>query len=638
MTQKKSKTVGIPDKLIDAIRKRLAEGKRVRRALPLDGRLHIDRTLPFLVVYRRPPKRPDSGTERLVMGEASYLIASGGRRLQASLSKFIRDIVETLAGECGAFLLIEIWSKPESQRNSEMGEVVAKPGLRIVTAPVRLPTKSVEALEKSLKRIRILKQKATVEVSTNKKLSLAGFPPLIPAAEVRKLNCFMIGLEVDPIYRNPVSGEIFPLVLRALHRGLATALKRATFEFSRHQTSLRPPHYQALGRRAVVKAVWEVDRRLAEISQSFDFLLQVTPVNTGSAWLKFQQSHFERAPVLYYRPLPVDPAHLKEQLYAIPISRVEDPTLAFLFREKRLELDRQLTMLWDRGRPAFLYGSMQLFGGVSRDLANLANDILRKLPPHSRDDTAKNAVNAVAFADRAKGEIEFYRQTYPELSSRVEIRDDITGLMVSQGNLLIGKQTKVPQTRVNALIAHEVGTHVVTYFNGRAQPFRQLYCGLAGYEELQEGLAVLAEFFVGGLSRPRLRLLAARVVATHCLIDGATFVETFRELNRVYGFEQRTAFAITVRIYRSGGLTKDAVYLRGLLEVLDYLKEGGELESLFVGKISAEHISIIRELQYRKVLQPAPLQPRYLRNSQTAEKISRLKNGMSPLNLIERRG
>ena len=31
--------------------------------------------------------------------------------------------------------------------------------------------------------------------------------------------------------------------------------------------------------------------------------------------------------------------------------------------------------------------------------------------------------------------------------------------------------------------------------------------GLTGYDTLQEGLAVLSEYLVGGLSRPRLRLL-----------------------------------------------------------------------------------------------------------------------------------
>jgi uncharacterized protein (TIGR02421 family) len=265
----------------------------------------------------------------------------------------------------------------------------------------------------------------------------------------------------------------------------------------------------------------------------------------------------------------------------------------------------------------------------------LAKTILTKLTPHSRDESTRNCLNALQFANRAKTEIEFYRQTCVDLSSKVQVRDDTVGLMVSRGNLLIGKQTKIPPSRVEALLQHEVGTHIVTYFNGRAQPFRQLYCGLAGYEELQEGLAVLAEYLVGGLSRPRMRLLAGRVIAAHCLITGASFIETFRELNDGFGFDQRTAFITTIRIYRGGGLLKDAVYLRGLVKLLKYLERGGELEPLFVGKIATEHIPIIRELQYRHVLQPAPLRPRYMENPQSVEKLAHLKKGLTPLELVE---
>ena len=104
-------TYKIPDSLINEIQERLLQGKQVRRALPLDGRLHIDRTLPFLVVYRRPHNYSDKGTDRLVKGEASYLIISDDPRLKSSLSKLIRAIVRTLSQECKAFLIIEISSK-----------------------------------------------------------------------------------------------------------------------------------------------------------------------------------------------------------------------------------------------------------------------------------------------------------------------------------------------------------------------------------------------------------------------------------------------------------------------------------------------------------------------------------------------
>lgn len=630
-------THSIPDSLLNEIEDRLSKGKQVRRVLPLDGLLHIDRTLPFLVVYRQPHNYSDKGTARLVKGEASYLIISDDPRIKSSLTKLLRTIVKTLSKECKAFLIIEISPSLDNTHNEKPENKNEKPAFNIFTSQTQPPTRTVETLERSLKRIKILKHSARVEVIYNGKRSTAGLPPLLSNHETRSLNCFIIDLEIKPVYQNAATGDIYPLVLRTLHQGLAIAIKQAVFEFSRTQTSLRPPNYQALGRRAVVKAVWEIDNQLSEISNSFDFLLNVTPVNTESALNKFKQSHFEKIPILYYRPLPISPPLVKRKLLDIRIERVEDPTLAFIFREKQIELERQLTMLWDRGKPEFLYGSLQLYGKVTDDLVELAKNILAKIPPRTRERGTGHFINAIEFAEHAKTELEYYKKSYPLFTSKVQVRDDTVGLMVSRGNLLIGSEIKIHPSRVNALLQHEVGTHIVTYFNGKAQPFQQLYSGLAGYEELQEGLAVLAEFLVGGLSRPRMRLLAGRVIAAYYLISGATFLDTFKELNNGFGFDQRTAFIITIRIYRGGGLVKDAIYLRGLAELLKYLKAGGELEPLFVGKIATDHVSVIQELLYRHVLKEAPLRPRYLDDPGTAEILLKLKKGLEPLELIERK-
>ncbi|MCB0192205.1 MAG: DUF1704 domain-containing protein [Anaerolineae bacterium] len=621
---------------IEKIRKLLSQGKQVRHNLPQHGRLHIDRPLPFLCVYRQPIKTADVGTEQLVTGEASHLIICGEPRQKSGTTALVRVIAETLASQFQAFLIVEIWSAPPRQSNNgNVGPL--QPAFKVVTSHVRPPTTTIEALTKSLRRIKIQRQPASVEVVDRKKRAPSQMSMLLSSTVARKSNCYLLGLEIDPVYQNPKSNTIFPMVLRTLHRGLARAFRRTFFEFSRTQTTYHPPNYQALGRRALVKAVWNVDKQLAEISNAFEFLLQVTPVNSELAWNQFKRAHFERSPVFYYRPVPVDPALLKRKLFQVPIERVEDPTLAFLFREKRHELDRQLTMLNDRGTRRFLYGSLQLFGGVSEDLERLAREVLTKIPPRSRERNGQSYFTAAAFADRAKGEIEYYRQFYPDISATIQIRDDVAGLMVSRGNLLISRQSQIPASRVEALIQHEVGTHLLTYFNGSAQPFQQLYTGLAGYEELQEGIAVLSEYFVGGLSRPRLRLLAGRVMAAQFLIQGASFIETFRELHHTFGFAQRTAFTIVMRIYRGGGLTKDAIYLRGLVAVLKYIKDGGQLDPLFVGKIASDHIPIIKELQWRQVLRPTPLYPRYMKSQDTAIKIEKLRNSTSLLDLIERK-
>ncbi|MCB0746160.1 MAG: DUF1704 domain-containing protein [Ignavibacteriae bacterium] len=626
----------ITERFIDTVCKQIAENKSVRKTLPLRGRLHIDRPLPFLVVYRRPVKRIDHGTDKLVKGEASYLIASASRKIKAGVSKLVQNIIVQIASEHKAFLILEVWTKKNNQLNSNNHAGILKPSITLKISKTHFPTETVEALQKGLSSIYLLRQKINVEVLYDNSQWPEKMHSLVPNNFGKANNCYLIGIEIDPIFQNAITGDIFPLVLRKLHQGLSKALKLGVFQFSHNQTTLRPTNYQSLGRRAMVKAVWEVDQKLAEISNAYDFLLLVTPINIDQSWNKFLSSKFEKSPIFYYRPIPINPSALKTKLYGIPIEQIEDPTLSNLFYEKQVELEKTLSMLRDRRTRNFFYGSMQLYGELTTELKSLALKILENTSAHRKEPIDNTYFDCNSFAQRAEEELNYYKQFFPELNSKVQIREDITGLMVSKGNLLLGKKIKIPKRRVDALLQHEIGTHIVTYVNGKSQPFQQLYAGLAGYDELQEGIAVLTEYLVGGLTSARLRLLAGRVIAASNLIDGATFIDTFRELKGKFDFAQRIAYIITARIYRGGGLTKDAVYLRGLMNILKYFSSGGELEPLLVGKISSSHVSIIKELQARKVLNPPMLRPRYLENKVALEKLSELKNGLTVLDLIKR--
>ena len=206
--------------------------------------------------------------------------------------------------------------------------------------------------------------------------------------------------------------------------------------------------------------------------------------------------------------------------------------------------------------------------------------------------------------------------------------------MVSKGHLIVASDSKMREHRADALMQHEIGTHLVTYYNGRAQRLAQLKSGLAGYEELQEGLAVLAEYLVSGMTPTRVRILAARVLGAKALVDGASFVDTFRLLCR-YGFPPRGAFQITLRIYRGGGFIKDCVYLRGLAQLLEYLGHGGSFERLFVGKIALEHLEVIGELEGRGVIRPPKLLPRYLERDECQRRLAGLKRGKKIVDLLD---
>jgi len=627
----------LSEKFIHAVCDRFAENKRVRRSFPGWGRVHIDRQLPFVCLYRRPVVGSDLGTDKLVTGEASYVAASGVKAFQDGLVKLLRGIGQTAAEQFGAFLVLEIWASPRTGDDDPAAESVQTPRFIIHVPRDSTLGKTVDTLDTALSRIRIADHASRTDVVHTKRCGPRELVSVLSSV-AQDPWCHALGLEVRPIYRHPEGQELYTLLLREFRRRLSRALRPTFYEFVQAHSTTRPAHFHVLGRRAVVKAVWEVDRQLAEVADSFAFLLQVTPVNAEQAWREFQRGRFEAAPTFRYRPVPIDPVVLKRRLYQPPVERVEDPALLMLFRQKQDELDRQITMLLDLNTKRFLQGSLQVFGGVSPALIRLAEQIMEQCPPRTREDARAGFIDARSFAERAEEEIAHYRHQYADVNARVEIRNDIgRALMVSNGSLLIGEGLQIPAARADALLAHEVGTHIVTYYNGLAQPFQQLHAGLAGYDALQEGLAVLAEHLVGGLSRPRLRLLAARVLVIRDMIDGATFVDAFRRLYHNYGFEQATAFTIVRRAYRGGGLTKDAVYLRGLVEVLKYLRQGGEIAPLFLGKIATRHIPIIRELQWRGVLRDAPLTPKHIAPADAISRLQRLRERTSVLDLIERR-
>lgn len=636
------KVPSLADDVIDSICDRFRRGLPIRREIGNDGRLLFDRQLPFLCVYRVDTNFPDQGTSQLINGEAAHLITPSAGMSHKRLSKLVQELAKTGQKVLGGFLTFELWSVPDEsvprKLDPESGEpMFPGPAFRILYRGPTDMQSTIDSLTRSLQRLKINRQTANVRVDSRGKPFPPGRTDLLLSPESIPAPVYSIGLEVLPIYRHPETGAVLPRVLRQLRRGLSLALKEAFFTFSHEHTNTRPQHYQALGQRTLVKIVWEVDRQLAEISESFDFLLQVTPVNAESAWREFKRSRFEKTPTFHYRPLALDPSLLKRKLYQIPIERIEDPTVAYLFRQKQDELDRKITMLSDIGTERFLHGSLQVFGGIDESLLNIATRLLTFLSAKSREDSHGRPWTAAAFAERAVQEIAYYKSLYPQFTAKVRISDELySGLLVSGETLLIGRETKIPAGRVEALLQHEVGTHLVTYFNGRAQPLQQLRSGLPGYDGLQEGLAVLAEYLAGGLSKPRMRLLGARVVAAHKLAQGASFVETFQILHKQYGMGKRTAYTVTMRVYRGGGLTKDAVYLKGLVEILDYVRMGGELAPLMIGKLARDHVPMVKELRLREVLPPPPLTPRYMTDPNIAQKLEKVRRMKSVMELVTR--
>jgi len=350
-----------------------------------------------------------------------------------------------------------------------------------------------------------------------------------------------------------------------------------------------------------------IDRELADIALGYRFLLDVTPVDLIGVRRRFVDDG--EPPEFSYRPLEDDVDAVADRLAKVARQTVEDATLSHLVQAKQREVALQLEMLRCRGSTDFLPLSMELYGAVSPSLLAAAEQLLDEIEVPAQD--GQQALDAVTFARRVEAELDRYRAVFPAIEVRVDVRDDGTGVLFTNGDLLIASTARVPISRVDSLLQHEVGTHVVTYVNGMRQPLRLLAAGLAGYEETQEGLAVLAEHLVGGLTAGRLRQLAARVVAVHQMVEGASFAEVHRALVHA-GVQQGPAFSIAVRVFRAGGLTKDAVYLRGLIDIMTHLRTGHDLEVLWLGKMALADAPLVEELRTRQVLLQPTLRPRYL--------------------------
>ena len=155
---------------------------------------------------------------------------------------------------------------------------------------------------------------------------------------------------------------------------------------------------------------------------------------------------------------------------------------------------------------------------------------------------------------------------------------------------------------------HEVLGHAVAAANAREQPIRLYEVGTAGSFGAQEGTCLLLEEQAGVLDAYRLRIIAARVLATDRMHDGAPFGETARWLCDAHGFRAEDAIGVTERAYRGGGVARDAGYLRGWLAVRQAVAEGRTtVDALRLGRMGLEAAERVPELIERGLAR----RPRY---------------------------
>ena len=608
----------IDEKLIQTICSSFANGKSIRRNLPYNSKLVIDQKLPYICVYRFKDS-PDTHLRALLQTQGAYLLAS----VELEITRLLESLTEVAQANFKSFMILEIWSDVYGKNNGSEFRILHPKGKIGPTT---------EALEKGFKEFTKLLPRISVSLEGTEYRHPPDLQPLIEFSELQKTGTLLIGIAIPTVFYDPESQKNYALFFRKIRRRFAEVIKIAAFEFTRVNGYDKFEHHLMLGKTRLDNLVRFADKRLAVISANMDFLLRITPINATSEWEKFKNNDYSKPPRFNYRLISLDPELEKRKLFSIRLERIEHPTLAFIFRDKRAELEKQLIMLEERGTKKFFHTSMSIYGNIDADVMNAAHTILDDKIPNEQIEHTN--IYAEDFARIANTELDKYRMDFPTLRLNATVKESVSGLLVSGEELSVGKDLNISEHRVNALIQHEIGTHILTYCNGKMQPLQLMSAGFAGYEQLQEGMAVLAEFLVGGLNINRLKLLAARVIAVDALIHDADFIETYNMLTENYGFRGKTSFGIAMRVFRGGGYTKDAIYLKGLIQLLNFIKNGGDLKQLYGGKFALEHLPLVEELTHLRILKK-PYLPDYLSTEEAATKIQRIKKGIQLKELVE---
>ncbi len=611
-------------------RRDLDDRKSYRRKLAAGGHVHVDRPLPFLMLHRHSDLE-HSLARRLATISAANVVWPDHANADAEAASNVSAIVRQQQVSDTGFLLVSLYDLPldlEIQRESP----------RLAAFRFVLAASPDAPAQAAAKQLKVTLESICVELREPTVVGMAGdagdsYPDTV-AGVASYVSWLSLG--IPQIYRVPGDQMIYPQIFHQLEIAVYDALLRAVAAFvatagPEQEAHSRKLFHRSFARRGFIQMALQVDQELGRINASFDFLLGLSPINSSEAFQQFRAGKCQSKPVFQYRPLTVDPDVAKRELYAIDIETVEDPVLEALFSEKQRELDQQLMMLQRRNSASFRYASLLQYGGVETALLEQARAILELLDERAdRAPRGKRAsVDCHAIQAAAEAVLARYRHKVPAFeSARVMLREDIPpGLMVSGTTLLISTAARIPRSRLDALLQHEISVHLLTRVNGDRQGLSIFGAGLADYEAVQEGLGVFAELAVNGLSVARMRLLAARVLVVAGMLDGASFIDCYRLLCGEHRFKPRAAFNLVARVYRSGGLTKDAIYLRGINQVIAFVASGKSLDPFWFGKIAERHVPVVHELRARGMLREPAATPQFLRRPEARRCIERIRNG-----------
>ena len=351
--------------------------------------------------------------------------------------------------------------------------------------------------------------------------------------------------------------------------------------------------------------LYEIDKKISEIEREEDFFSFLRPTNQEEERKKFfsaLQSGRIYDPVFCYKERKTSGE--KGWLRKIRSELDENDGMQLLFAKK---LDFILTQfeLTEADDDSFGSVAVKLYGKPPAECIELARNIL-----------SETTERGYTFPDETVTPGEMASILRDELERKgigwsVVVSDKIVPKITVSGKekkIYINSGIDYTPDEVQRLKVHEIEVHIYRGANGDIQPYGIFRGGLAGYDETEEGLAIMAEKISGCLEKDtrQMKLYAGRALSAELCMNGS-FYETFMALREI--FPDYLAYRLTERGKRGlrdtskkGGLTKGFHYISGFIKMRKYIEEGGDLSIIYVGKIGLDDVDIVGKLLAEGVL------------------------------------
>lgn len=378
-----------------------------------------------------------------------------------------------------------------------------------------------------------------------------------------------------PIKKGRVSGADMVLAGKYLTDFYVDPSKKFIQEESRPATS----------RTVDNKMLINIDAKICEIDKEIKLLTYINPRNLAEQKKTFL-SHPEFSPRFFYRECKLDFNFLRSELKRIP---KVNHALFPMYQSKVTELEWRLNLLESRNTLDFGVASKKVFGGVTKSVYQAALKFAEENRSYNRPDESA-MVNAKESIDILQGFLKKYHLGFWKIKI---LEDSVSDIQVTKReSILLKKGSQFQKNRLEALLVHEIGTHVFRFENGKRQPLRILERGTAGYLQTEEGLAVWNQNQLG-LDLGDKYLSPAFLIIAIYMAGKMSFRDLFHYLKTTFEMTDELAWKLCVKSKRGlenteikTAFTKDAIYFKGNQEIEKYVGKGGGITDLYVGKIT----------------------------------------------------